>query len=133
MKKQILTSGKRKEAIARAVVKDGKGKIRVNKILLSAYMPDIARMRIMEPLLLAGEVAKKVNIDVSVNGGGWQAQAESARLAIAKGLVEYSGSKQLKLQMLAYDRHLLVSDVRRAESSKPNDSKPRKARQKSYR
>ncbi len=133
MKKLVNSSGKRKRAIARAVLREGKGKVRINKMLLDAYTPDIARLRIMEPLLIAGEIAGKVNIDVDVKGGGWQAQAESARLAIARGLVEFSGNKQLKQQFLAYDRHLMISDVRRAESSKPNDSKPRKARQKSYR
>lgn len=133
MKKLVHTSGKRKQAIARATIKEGKGKVRINKMMLDIYNPELARLRIMEPLLLAGDIAGKVNIEVNVKGGGWQAQAESARLAIAKGLVEYSGSKQLKQQYLQYDRHLLISDVRRAESSKPNDSKPRKARQKSYR
>ncbi len=133
MKKLVHTSGKRKQAIARATIKEGKGKVRINKMMLDTYNPELARLRIMEPLLLAGEIAGKVNIEVNVKGGGWQAQAESARLAIAKGLVEYSGSKLLKQQYLQYDRHLMVSDVRRAESSKPNDSKPRKKRQKSYR
>jgi len=46
-------------------------------------------------------------------------------------LVEYD--KKLKKQLLSYDRHLLVADVRRKEQRKPNDSKARKARQKSYR
>lgn len=133
MSKPTHTSGKRKRSIARATVTEGKGIIRVNHQLLETYEPRMARMRIMEPLLLSGEVAKKVDVDVNVVGGGWQGQSEAVRLAIAKGLVQFSKSKQLKQEFLEYDRALLVADVRRGEKSKPNDSKPRKARQKSYR
>ena len=91
-------------------------------------------MRLMEPLVIAGaEVTNKVNIDVKMFGGGWQGQTEAARLAIAKALVQFTKSKQLKQDYLEYDRHLLIADVRQNEPSKPNDSKPRKKRQKSYR
>ena len=60
-------------------------------------------------------------------------QADAARLAIAKSLVEYSKGDKLRKIFLEYDRQLLVADVRQAETSKPNVSKPRKKRQKSYR
>ena len=70
---------------------------------------------------------------VQVFGGGTTSQAEASRLAIAKGLVEFTGSKKLKQDYLDYDRHLLVADVRRREARKPNDSRARAARQKSYR
>ena len=133
MQKVFHVSGKRKRAIARATVRDGKGVIRINHLLLNHYEPKLCRMRIEEPLLIASEVAKKVNIDVDVRGGGFQSQAEAARLAIARGLVGFSKNKQIKADFLKYDRHLLIADVRRGEASKPNDSKPRAARQKSYR
>jgi small subunit ribosomal protein S9 len=133
MKKVVHVSGKRKKAIARATLKEGKGIIKINNKPLEIYQPEIAKMKIMEPLLISGNLGKNVNIDVNVFGGGWQAQAEASRLAIAKALIEFSGSKQLKQQFLDYDRHLLVADVRRNEPHKPNDSKPRAKRQKSYR
>ena len=133
MKKTIQATGKRKRAIARAVLREGNGVIRINNKRVEIYEPEFSRLKIMEPLLIAGEVAKKVNIDVNVFGGGFQSQTEAARLAIAKSLVEFSGSKQLKKEFLDYDRHLLVADTRIAEHSKPNDSKPRAKRQKSYR
>ncbi len=134
MKKHLVhVSGKRKRAIARATAREGKGVVRINRLLLDAYEPELARERMREPLVIAGNLAENVNIDVDVHGGGWQGQAEAARLAIARAMVKYSGSDALKRQYLDYDRHLLVADVRRGESSKPNDSKPRKARQKSYR
>jgi len=131
--KTAHVSGKRKRAVARGTVREGKGVVRVNSLMLDVYQPAVAQMMIQEPLVIAGDAAKKVDIDIVVRGGGWHSQAEAARLVVAKGLVEYSGSKTLKKTFLEYDRHLLVSDIRRAEMSKPNDSKPRAKRQKSYR
>ncbi len=133
IQKSILVSGKRKRAIARAAVRKGSGIIRINHQLLQNYEPRMSRMRIEEPLMIGSEYAGKVNIDIDVHGGGFQSQTEAARLCVARGLVAFSKSKQLKQDFLNYDRHLLIADVRRGEPSKPNDSKPRKARTKSYR
>jgi len=131
--KIVHTSGTRKQSKARATIKEGKGTIRINKQLLEQYMPKLARMKIMEPAILAGDIIKKMDINVNVHGGGWSSQADAARLAIARGLVKFTGSKNLKKEFAEYDRHLLVADVRRNEPHKPNVSKPRKKRQKSYR
>lgn len=133
-KKIVHVSGKRKHAVARATLKEGSGIIKVNNMHIDIYQPELARMKIREPIMLAGDLIKKIDIDVNVFGGGWSGQAEAARLAIAKGLVEYSNDNSLKKMFLDYDRHLLVADTRRNEACKPNDSgKPRKKRQKSYR
>ena len=129
--KMIQTSGKRKFSIARAVLRPGKGKITINGKLINSYTPELAKQSIMEPLILAEGVASQVDIDVVVASGGIQGQAEAVRLAIAKALVEFD--KKLKRVFLDYDRHLLVADIRRKESRKPNDSKARSARQTSYR
>ncbi len=131
--KVVHVSGTRKRAVARATLKEGKGVVRVNSQLLDVYKPDFAKMKIKEPLIIAGDAVKGVNIEINVFGGGWQSQAEAVRLAIARGLVKFTGSKQLRKQFLDYDRHLMVADTRRNEPHKPNDSKPRKKRQKSYR
>lgn len=131
MEKSILTQGKRKRAIAKAALHLGTGKVRINGRLLDNYANRYLRLRISEPLILAGDVANKVNINVQVMGGGINGQADASRLAVAKALVEHDGS--LKKTFLDYDRLLLVADVRQNESSKPNDSKPRAKRQKSYR
>jgi len=131
--KVVQVSGKRKRAVARARLIEGKGLIRINSLSLDSYGPELARALVSEPLILAGDLAKEVDIAVNVRGGGWHSQAEAVRLVIARALVQYSGTKALKQKFLEYDRHLLVADTRRAESSKPNDSKPRAARQKSYR
>ena len=129
--KIIHISGKRKRAIARATLKNGKGDVRVNNQILEFFEPKFARMKIMEPLILAGDQVKDFDIIVSVRGGGWSSQAEASRLAIARCLVE--ANKPLKKKFLDYDRHLIVADTRRKEMCKPNDSKARAKRQKSYR
>jgi len=133
MSKTTHVSGTRKQARARATVIPGKGTVRINQRLLDTLQPKVLRLKIQEPLILAGDLSKKVDIKVTVNGGGSQGQAEAARLAIARGLVKFSGSKTLRKDFLNYDRHLVIADVRRNEPHKPNDSKPRAKRQKSYR
>ena len=133
-KKIYHASGKRKHSIARATLKPGTGKVRINNKILDYYGDELLRMKIMEPLILAGnEIVSQVDIDVNLRGGGISSGTEAARLAISRALVEYSGKKVLREKFLQYDRNLLVADVRRNEPHKPNDSKPRAKRQKSYR
>jgi small subunit ribosomal protein S9 len=129
----VLTSGKRKTAIARANCRKGKGRIVINNLPIEFYQPKVSRTMIFEPVYLAGDLAKTVDIKVKVSGGGVQSQAEAARLAIARAFVDYSKDEKLKKTFLNYDRHLIVADTRRKEMYKPNDSKARKKRQKSYR
>jgi len=130
--KTVHTSGKRKRSIARATLKPGKGVIKVNKRPLEIITPEVAQLRLKEPLAIAG--IPNIDINVNVVGGGWSSQTEAARLAIAKALVEYAKSDELKQKFLEYDRHLLVADTRRKEPRKPLcHSKARAKRQKSYR
>jgi|SRR3989344_2181845 len=132
----IVTSGKRKRAIARAVLKAGTGDVRVNNRPINVF-PHLSRLALQEPLVLTQKVLpdelSKINIYVTVRGGGAEAQVEASRLAIARALVAHSASKELRDAFVSYDRHLLVADVRRKETRKPGDSKARAKRQKSYR
>lgn len=132
MAKVIQTRGKRKSAVARATAHEGTGLVTINRIALDMVQPKLSRMKIQEPLMLAGETASKVDISVDVFGGGSMSQANAARLAIAKALVAYN--KKLTETFLAYDRQLLVADVRLKETHKPNrHGKARSKTQKSYR
>jgi len=131
MKKTIHTQGKRKMAIARATLSVGKGMVKVNGQLLDNFGDEVNRLRMSEPLVLAAELAKKVDFKVNVCGGGVNGQADAVRLAIARALVEHE--PKLEKVFDDYDRLLLVADVRRKETCKPNDSKARAKRQKSYR
>jgi small subunit ribosomal protein S9 len=140
--KAINTSGKRKSAIARATVKSGAGKVRINKKPLELLDPELARLKIVEPLALAEKaLVNKVDIDVIVTGGGIMGQADACRTAIARGLVEYlrvnkprgSDFKELETKFRQRDRSLLVNDPRRKMPKKPMGRGARKKRQKSYR
>ncbi|MDP3734073.1 MAG: 30S ribosomal protein S9 [Nanoarchaeota archaeon] len=127
----IHTQGKRKRAVARATIMPGKGKIKVNGQILQNYNNQMLQLRISEPLVLAGDVINAIDMEINVHGGGVSGQADAVRLAIARALVQHD--KKLKKTFDDYDRLLLVADVRRKEARKPNDSKARAARQKSYR
>lgn len=132
--KVIIASGKRKRAIARAAIRPGKGIVRINNLVLDFYEPKLSRLKLREPLIIAGDLINKVDISVRVVGGGISSQADASRLAIAKGLVEFSKSEKLKEEFLNYDRNLLVADSRFKESAKPNrHGQARAKKQKSYR
>ena len=131
--KVIITSGKRKTAIARATVKEGKGRVRVNMVPLEIHEPVLARLKMMEPLELAGSRVGKLDIDVNVEGGGVMGQASATRTAIARGLVDYFDDEELKAKYRAFDRSLLVNDPRRKEPKHQLGRGARKKRQKSYR
>lgn len=132
-KRVLLTSGKRKTAIARAAIKLGKGRVRINNVLLEILEPKIARDKIMEPLLQAGDDWKQVDITVKVSGGGFMGQAEAARMAIARGLLKWTKSAHLRTLFIAYDRTLLAGDPRRKEPKKFGGPGARARDQKSYR
>lgn len=133
MAKLVNTSGKRKSAIARATVKAGKGRVRINRKPVELVEPEIARLKMMEPLVLARERSQIVDVSVTVEGGGFMGQADSVRTAIARGLVEFFGDDELRERYLKYDRALLVNDPRRHLPKKPLGRGARKRRQKSYR
>lgn len=121
--KIIIATGKRKTSIARTRVKSGSGKVMINDIPLDLWSPEYMRLKIREPLLLAGDLYKSTDIKVSVRGGGVSSQADAIRQSIAKGIVEFFNDENLKKRYLEYDRNLLVYDSRRTEPHKPSRSK----------
>ena len=129
----VNTSGKRKTAIARATVKEGAGKVTINKVPLDMYGPELARLKIMEPLGLVPEKASKVDIIVLVNGGGIMGQAAAARTAIARGLVDFYKDEELEAVFRLYDRTLIINDDRRKLPKNPLGHGARAKKQKSYR
>jgi len=132
--KEIVTSGKRKTAVARATIKSGKGKITLNgKDYLILQMFD--KLKIQEPLRIAEMVLGRIDFDVSIvaKGGGEKGQVEASRLALARAIVKFSKSKELEKTYSEYDGNLLVADVRRKEQYKPGDSRARAKRQSSKR
>jgi small subunit ribosomal protein S9 len=131
--KLVHVIGRRKRAVARATARPGKGLVYINMKALGVLEPEVARLMIAEPLILAGEAAKNLDININVSGGGIFGQAEAARQAIAKALVAFDPG--LRETFLLYDRNLLVADARRTEPHKPSRSKkgPRRHKQRSKR
>ncbi len=133
-KKVLVLSGKRKTAIARATVKAGNGRIRINNVPSEVFEPKLARDKILEPLLLADEkLWSQIDINVKVSGGGYMGQAEAARMAIAKALLKWTKSTRLRTTLRDYDRTMIAGDPRRSEPKKFGGPGARARDQKSYR
>jgi small subunit ribosomal protein S9 len=133
-KKVIVVSGKRKTATSRGIIKSGVGRVRVNMIPVEIFEPEIAREKIMEPLLQAGEdVWKQVDMDIRTSGGGYMGQAEAARMAMANALLKWTKSSHLRTIFAEYDRTMIAGDSRRKEPKKFGGSGARSKGQKSYR
>lgn len=134
IQKAIMVGGKRKTAVAKATIESGKGNVTINKVPYES-LDFFKKLMIQEPI----EITKKVlgnfdfNIKVNVKSGGQESQIHASRLAIARSLVKFTKSEELKKAFLKYDKNLLVADTRRKEAYKPGDSKARSKRQKSFR
>ncbi len=129
----VVSVGKRKTSIAKATIKEGRGRVRINGHPLEIHEPEVARLRIMEALLLFGEGWKKYDIRVRVRGGGFMSQADAVRMAIATGLIRISQDYEVRSRMLEHDRTMLVGDPRRTEPKKFGGPSARSRYQKSYR
>ncbi|MFB6086618.1 MAG: 30S ribosomal protein S9 [Halodesulfurarchaeum sp.] len=128
------TSGKKKTAIARATVSDGEGRVRINSTPIELVEPEMARLKMLEPFRIAEEQLREdVDIDVTVEGGGFAGQADAVRTAISRGLVQFYGDAELRDAFMEFDRTLLVNDVRQPEPKKWGGPGARARYQKSYR
>jgi len=140
-RKGVQTFGRKKNAVAVAMVTKGTGMVRVNGCPLSTVRPDVLRVKTYEPLLLLGKKHwGNVNMRIRVKGGGFTAQIYAIRQAIAKGIVAHyqkyvdeATKKELKDVLTAYDRQLIVADPRRCEPKKFGGPAARSRYQKSYR
>ncbi len=133
-KKVLVVSGKRKTALARVVVKPGVGRVRINMTPVEILEPEIAREKIMEPLLQAGEdVWKQLDMEVRTSGGGYMGQAEAARMAVANALLKWTKSSHIRTVFTEYDRTMIAGDSRRKEPKKFGGPGARAKEQKSYR
>lgn len=133
--KHIQSSGKRKTAIARARLRyPAKGIVKINNIPLEIYEPELARMRIREVLEIANHPKlEKCDILVKVKGGGKMSQTDAVRIALAKSITKFLGTKAIERQFRNYDEALLSGDSRRTEPKHFGGTKARARRQKSFR
>jgi small subunit ribosomal protein S9 len=133
LKKVKLYSGARKTARATAAIYPGKGRIRINGVPLELWQPEAARLHIMAPVMIVGELRDKFDIDVSVSGGGFMGQADAVAMAISRAYVDQVKSNEIRNMLNAYNKYLLSGDPRQTEPKKFGGPGPRRRRQKSYR
>ena len=130
----IITNSRRKMARAKCYLFPGKGRIFVNDVPIELIPVEVIRMKIMEPMLLAGEgITSKVDVKIYTYGGGIMGQADAARMALARALVRFTGSQELKELYKKYDRTMMAGDPRQTEAEKWMRYSARRWRQKSYR
>jgi small subunit ribosomal protein S9 len=129
----VVSTGKRKTSLAKATLREGNGRVRINGRPLEVIQPDVARMRIIEPLVLFGEGWKRYDIKIRVQGGGYMSQADAVRMAISTGLIRMSQDYEARSRMIEHDRTMLVGDPRRTEPKKFGGPSARSRYQKSYR
>ncbi|MCK5822300.1 MAG: 30S ribosomal protein S9 [Bacteroidales bacterium] len=114
--------GRRKAAVARIFLSDGKGQITINKKDINEYFPlDQLRFIVLQPLNLL-EVADRYDIRVNLDGGGIKGQAEALRLAIARALVKIDPESKKELRANGF----MTRDPRVVERKKPGRPKARK-------
>jgi len=114
--------GRRKAAIARVYVKEGSGKIVINKRELETYFPSsILQFVVKQPLNKLG-VAEQYDIVINLTGGGFKGQSEAARLGIARALVKINPENKPPLRAEGF----MTRDPREVERKKPGRPKARK-------
>jgi len=118
----INAIGRRKAAIARVYLKEGKGQITINSRDLSNYFPAATLQYIVKQPLNTLGVDGKYDIQVNLNGGGTKGQAEALRLAIARALVKINAEDKPALRAEGF----MTRDSRVVERKKPGRPKARK-------
>ncbi len=118
----VNTLGRRKSAVARIYVSEGKGNVTVNKRELNEYFPATTLQYIvLQPLNLL-EVQEKYDIKVNLNGGGPEGQAEALRLTISRAMLAIDPESRSQLEAAGF----LTRDPREVERKKPGQPKARK-------
>jgi small subunit ribosomal protein S9 len=121
----INTSGRRKDAVARLYLSEGKGTFTINKRDYKEYFPTgTLQYKINQPFEIT-ETTGKYDVKVNVNGGGITGQAEAVRLAISKALIEIDPENKPALKA----QGLTTRDPRMVERKKFGQKKARKKEQ----
>ena len=118
----INALGRRKSAVARIYLKEGSGKITINKRDLKEYFPsELVQFVVKQPLVLL-DVAEKYDIKVNLKGGGCTGQSQALRLAIARALVKINAEDKKALRAEGF----MTRDSRSVERKKPGQPKARR-------
>ncbi|CAB4773259.1 unannotated protein [freshwater metagenome] len=119
------TTGRRKEAVARAITRAGTGKIVVNGRPIEAYFTTATQRMVVTEALRVVEREESFDIHANIFGGGVTGQAGALRMAIARSLIELDPEMRPALKKAG----LLTRDSRKKESKKYGLKKARKAPQ----
>ncbi|MCD4833184.1 MAG: 30S ribosomal protein S9 [Bacteroidales bacterium] len=118
----INTLGRRKAAVARVYLSEGKGKITINKRELEDFFPTKPLQYVVKQPLELVEVAGKFDLKINIFGGGIKGQAEAVRLGISRALIEVNPEHRDALKKAGF----LTRDSRVVERKKPGQPKARK-------
>ena len=118
----IHAIGRRKTSIARIYMEPGNGTITVNKKDYKEYFPTGPLQYLINQAQITVNVKDVYDINVNVEGGGYNGQAEAIRLAIARALVKIDAENKKPLR----DKGLMTRDPRMVERKKPGQKKARK-------
>jgi small subunit ribosomal protein S9 len=119
------TTGRRKEAVARARLRPGTGVHTINGKAFDQYFPTALQRMIVTEALRVVDAEEAYDVDATLHGGGVTGQAGALRMAIARSLVELDPEARPALKKAG----LLTRDPRRKESKKYGLVKARKAKQ----
>ena len=118
----VNTIGRRKAAVARVYLSEGKGNITINGRDIKDYFPaGTLQYMVLQPLNLLG-VAGQYDIKANLDGGGISGQAEAMRLAITRALMEINPESRSELKQAGF----VTRDPREVERKKPGQPKARK-------
>lgn len=134
--KTVFVKSKRKSAVARASANSGTGKIKVNGFDINITEPLELRRLMLEAVNVSKETqdaARRIDIKISVYGGGQSSQAQAVRGAIAKSIAASVEGDSIRRAYMQYDRFMIIDDSRRVEPKKFKGPKARARFQKSYR
>ena len=131
--KPKLYAGSRKTSRATAAIHSGQGRIRVNGVPLEICEPEVARLHMLSPVMIVGELREKYDIDVNVSGGGFMSQADAVAMSLARAYVDQTKGADIRDKITAFSKYLLSGDPRQTEPKKFGGPGARRKRQKSYR
>jgi small subunit ribosomal protein S9 len=118
----INAIGRRKAAVARVYVSEGKGSITINKRDLTDYFPSPILQYVVKQPLTTLNVVEQYDIKVNLFGGGFKGQSEAARLAITRALIKINPESKPALKKEGFT----TRDPRAVERKKPGRPKARK-------
>ncbi len=119
---QVNAIGRRKAAVARVYLSDGKGNITINDRNYKEYFPSESLQYIITQPLVALNASDKYDIEVNLEGGGIKGQAEALRLGITRALVKVDAENKSVLKANGF----VTRDPREVERKKPGRPKARK-------